>query len=97
VADVIGTVDIIVTEVVGVAIDDLLSAFRQQQRACAIVVWTLAVDTAQALLKEARIPRVSILQKTYRTDDLVAAVQAHLDETPGVGSSDPRLRVTPHA
>jgi DNA-binding response OmpR family regulator len=84
IADVIGTFDIIVTEVAGVGVDELLGAFREHGHACAIVVWTLAVDSARALFREAGIARVTILQKAYRTDDLVAAVQAHLDETPSV-------------
>jgi DNA-binding response OmpR family regulator len=84
VATVIGTFDVIVTEAVGVSIDELLDACRERPHACAIVVWTLAVESARAMFDEAGIQRVSFLQKAYRADDLVTAVQARLDESPNV-------------
>ena len=74
----IGGFDVVVTEVVGVAIEELVKACAERSP-CAIFVWTPGVDSARALFDTAGIKDVSVLQKGNRADGLVAAVQARLD------------------
>ena len=73
--------DVIVNEVVGVAIEELVNLYGKRPRPDAsIVVWTAGVEGARTLLDAAGLKDVSVLQKGHRADGLVAAVQSCLDD-----------------
>jgi CheY-like chemotaxis protein len=72
--------DVIVTEVVGVDIEELCEAFAGHPPPCAIIAWTAGIDGARTTLRGAGLGGVSVVRKESRPDALVAAVRAHLAE-----------------
>jgi CheY-like chemotaxis protein len=76
--------DVIVTEVVGVAIEELYEAFAGRPLRCAIIAWTAGIDGARTKLRAAGLDGVSVVLKESRPDALVAAVLAQLAERKSV-------------
>jgi len=76
--------DVIVTEVLGVAVEELLTTFAQRPPKCGIVGWTTETETARAMFNAAGLRGVPIVSKESRPDTLVATVRTSLGEVPSV-------------
>jgi CheY-like chemotaxis protein len=72
--------DVIVTEVVGVAIEALIKALEQSPLSCGIIAWTSEVEGARRMLQSAGLDSIPVVPKEPRPTALVAAVRAQLGE-----------------
>jgi len=84
VASTVQDFDVLVTDILGVALDELLTSFAQRPPPCAIIAWTDDVDTARALFGASGLHRVLILRRDARGEALVDAVCASLGDLKGV-------------
>ncbi len=76
--------DVIVTEVVSVGVEELLTTFSQRPPKCALIVWTPGAESAKAMFQAAGIRGVAFVRKESRPDGLVGAVRASLGDLPGI-------------
>ena len=72
--------DVIVTDVDGVAIDDLIEAFVDDPPSCAVIAWTKAVQRAKSMFVAAGLTSFSVVHKEERPANVVAAVDALLTD-----------------
>jgi hypothetical protein len=70
--------DVIVTDVDGVAIDELIEAFVDDPPACAVIAWTKTVNRATSMFMAAGLGSFSVVHKEERPANVVAAVDALL-------------------
>jgi hypothetical protein len=77
--------DVIVTEVVGVAIEELIEAVETNPPSCGIIAWTSEVEGARNMLQSAGLDSIPVVPKEPRPTALVAAVRAQLGEEPVAG------------
>jgi hypothetical protein len=72
--------DVIVADIEGVAIEELIDAFASDPPDCAVIAWTKAVDRAEAMFRAAGLDSFSVVAKAARPDSVVAAVDQLLVE-----------------
>jgi DNA-binding response OmpR family regulator len=75
--------DVIVTEVVGVGIEQLLEAFARKPPAAQIIASATRVEATRRMFQSTGLGSVSVILKASRPDTLVAAVRAQLDTQKG--------------
>jgi hypothetical protein len=76
--------DVIVTDIDGVAIDELIEAFVENTPSCAVIAWTKRVDRARAMFRAAGLDTFSVVPKESRPDAVVAAVDGLLKKRASV-------------
>jgi hypothetical protein len=80
----IGEFDLIVTEVVDVAIEELVETFVKTAPPCSLIAWTTGIDSARSMLDAAGLPSASVVFKESRPEALVAAVRASIGDLPSI-------------
>ncbi len=74
--------EVIVTGVVGVAIEELLTTFAQRPPPCKVVAWAEGIEGARAMFTTAGLRGVSFVARESRPDSLVSAVRVAMGDAP---------------
>jgi CheY-like chemotaxis protein len=87
-----GDVDVIVTEIADVGIDELVRCCAQGRVSCPVIVWTASVASAESMFKAAHVGQVTVVMKEARADGLIAAMRAGLEDQKSPGTLSQRAR-----
>ena len=78
--------DVIVTDVDGVNVEELIEAFVDDPPSCAVIAWTKAVNRAKSMFMAAGLEAFSVVHKEERPANVMAAVDALLRDRAGRSS-----------